>query len=171
MEGWIVDIIVPERSACWQSYHTENKNRRVGWEGKTYKCDAGEHSSTHLRPSQTLLLVFTPPLESHNGYPHPVSLVPPGLCSSILWPLDGRSSYWLAIYLANVLVVPLGAPFLHALVQLVWQWPQWGKVKFVKGMLTKYSTEPQHLVLWYFNIYVLFLLLSSFGFNISLLSM
>lgn len=34
-----------------------NKDRtRVGWEGKAYKSGAGEHSRTHLRPSQTSLL-------------------------------------------------------------------------------------------------------------------
>lgn len=39
--------------------------------------------SNQIRPSQPASSFITTLLESHHGYPHPVSLVPPGVPTSI----------------------------------------------------------------------------------------
>lgn len=50
VEDPTVDIIVPERSACWQGRCVENKDTVwMGRDRETYKYCAGEHSIAHLR--------------------------------------------------------------------------------------------------------------------------
>lgn len=134
MEGWIVDTIVPEWPACWQSCHVVNNNSQAGWERRAYKWAAGDCIGTSSRPSQTSCLpnIVTSSSESHHGYTYPVSLAPSGLPTSPLRPLHGRAFHRLAVFLALVLVFPLDAPFHDALVQLVRQWPQWGNPKRIQ---------------------------------------
>ena len=114
-------------------------NPRSGRDGRERPINSAQEgtaapiSDRTKPPSYPLFLHLL--LDSHHGYPHPVSLVPPGLPTSILWLPLGRTSHWLATYLALVLVLPLDAPFVHALVQLVRQWPQWGTVKLTSVLL------------------------------------
>lgn len=104
----------------------------AGYDGVESPINAvWDRRCTKLKPSQIKTpIVFSATPESHHGYSHPVPLVPPGLPKPPLWPLNGRTSQWLATNVALLLVLPLDTPFVHALDELARQWTQWGIVYF-----------------------------------------
>lgn len=137
-----------------QRWWTEAKS---GLDGRERPINSVQEStaapiSNQIRPSQPASSFITTLLESHHGYPHPVSLVPPGVPTSISWPLHGRTSHWLANDVAILLVLPLDAPFVYALVQLARQWTQWGRVQFtcVIKIITSWELRTNVSVLWPF---------------------
>lgn len=112
LEDPTVDIIVPERSACWQGGCVENKE--PVWMGRdtwTYKYGAGEHSIAQTRHSQPAAsprlwnLSMEIPIQFpwyRRAFPHrlaDLSLAEPLIDWPLIWPFSWTSPWMRPSYM------------------------------------------------------------------------
>lgn len=133
VEDPTVDIIVPERSACWQGLCVENKDTVwMGRDTQTYKYCAGEHSIAHLRDSQPVAsprlwnLSMEIPIQFpwyRRAFPHrlpDLSLAEPLIDWPLIWPFSWSSPWMRPSYMRWFNWAENG----HSEVKSPWPWSQ-----------------------------------------------